>query len=608
MILRQPAANAQPAGDVMLDVPLTALAAAACLLQVQDPPVRVLVATGEVRAGLPVAAPHPDPGPYLRVLTRGYAARLLRLYQLEQRFVRPDRAPQPGTLVITGTEGGFARWGLHLDSPQPELAYVDLHRRSRPSGRFAAIDQIFPHELLHVIVRDLAGEAPDSPSTQVHAIGVKTDRVTALNEGFAEHGQIMAIDDPDALPETAALRHDAAMREMAFGQFDAYRRAMSARLAIAPKARMTFPFWFSGAEQVLRYHAVKDHLFALEPDVPGRLYSASNAFPAYLLENTLPGRSGAAAKPLPRLIASEGAVAAFFHRVVTDEALGASYRDETFYRMFGVEKGGVDPLDNIYLKLFAAIRKGKYDVTAVMAAYRELFPDERPAFDAVVARTFFTASTVPPPELWVLNGDARVGTSVFDQFRGLPRSPSFDLNAASRADLVAVAGIDLALADRIIAAAPFAEVADLRRVDSMPALVVDRLLSMRQAMLAPESSGVSAEGRLTFRGILMPYAWRALAVWLLCAAIGAVLHREVRRLSWKRAVLNGLAAAAVTLLAGWIIGSSTPLPAAAATLALFGLPAAAIRLVRTRSGREALMVAAAWLVATVPALVALTPM
>lgn len=592
---------------VMLSVPLTALALASCLLQVQEVPVRVLAATGEVRDRLPVAAPHPDPARYLRALTRGYAARLLRLYQLEQRFVRPDRAPQPGLLVITETEGGFARWGLHLDSPQAELAYVDLHRRSEPSGRFAAIDQIFPHELLHIIVRDLAGEAPDSPSTQVHAIGVKTDRVTALNEGFAEHGQIMAIDDPDALPETAALAHDAAMRAMAFEQFEAYRRAMGARIAIAPKARMTFPFWFSGAEQVLRYHAVKDNLFAREADVPSRLYARSNAFSAYLLENTLPGRPGAPAKPLSRLIASEGVVAAFFHGVVTDDALRASCRDDAFYRMFGVEKGDVDPLENIYLKLFAAIRKGKYDVTAVIAAYRELFPDEQPAFDAVVERVFLTTRIAPSVELWLLNRAATTGTSVFDQFRGLPRSPSFDLNAASRADLVAVPGIDLALADRIIAAAPFAEVGDVARVAGMTPDVAARFQEMRQAMLAPVPSGVSAEGRLSFRGLLLPYLWRALAVWVGCASAGALLYRAVRRLSWTRAMLNGLAAAAVTLLAGWIIGSSFPLPAALATLALFGLPAAAIRLVRTRSGRDALIVAAAWLVATAPALVALTP-
>jgi hypothetical protein len=103
----------------------------------------VLSDSGQERDGLAVAASHPDPDPYPRVLTRGYSGRLVRLYRLVQRLT---------------------------------------------------IDQIFPHELLHIIVHNLAGPPPDGNSNQIHAIGVKTDRGTAFSEGFAEHAQIMAID------------------------------------------------------------------------------------------------------------------------------------------------------------------------------------------------------------------------------------------------------------------------------------------------------------------------------------------------------------------------------------------------------------------------------
>src|SRR6185436_9524177 len=177
-------------------------------------------------------------------------------------------------------QGGFPRFGLYSDDADPGLAYIDLHRRSLPSGRFGAIDQIFPHELLHVIVHDLAGPPPDGNATQVHAIGVRTDRVTAFNEGFAEHGQVMAIDDPDAPPETKALAADAILSRGAFDRMEAYRRALSAPWSTAQKARMTFPLWFSQAEQVLRYHAVRANLFARAEPVPPFLLTRRDVYRA----------------------------------------------------------------------------------------------------------------------------------------------------------------------------------------------------------------------------------------------------------------------------------------------------------------------------------------
>src|SRR4029079_1036090 len=120
----------------------------------------------------------------------------------------------------TDNQGGFPRKGFVMNGlVQADVAYIDLHRRSTLSGRYGAMDQIFPHELLHIVVATLAGEAPEGEANQVHAVGVTTDRVTAFNEGFAEHAQVMAIDDDDAVPETRALRDDAEGRARAFELF-----------------------------------------------------------------------------------------------------------------------------------------------------------------------------------------------------------------------------------------------------------------------------------------------------------------------------------------------------------------------------------------------------
>lgn len=568
----------------------------------------VLSDTGSMRDGLPVVVRHPDPGRYAAVLGRGFARRTARLYELAQRFSHPDLPPQPAYLVLSDNQGGFPRYGFFLDSPQRTTAYIDLHRRSTPSGRPGAVDQIFPHELLHVIVRELAGPAPDGPATQVHAVGVKTDRVTAFNEGFAEHGQIMAIDDSDAAPETRAIAADGRLRALAFRQFDSYRTTLSARFRVAPKAQMTFPLWFSSAEQVLRYHAVRENLFSHQPDVPRRLYTPARVYDAYLLENTLPGTPGAARKPLARLLSTEGAISALFHELVTDAALQHAWRDDRFYERFGVSRASIDPLDNVYLKIFAAIHEGGYDATAAVAAYGRLFPDERDAINEAVRRVFGDQDRHAPAELWLLNDAFRTGTSLFDQFRGLPRSAAFDLNALSLADLVSVPGVDLALAESIVRAGPFASIDELSRVGGMPPAVLARFQAMRRAMLQPPSPGTAAEGQLTFKAVLAPYIWRAASVGFVCALLGAVLYRSVRRVARWRLPLNGLAATVAVLLVAWSVEPELRLFALAVPVTLFGMPGGAIAAARARRLRAAVAVLAAWALAALPAALAVTPL
>ncbi len=250
---------------------------AACLLALAAPalgapPPRLVVLTpaGETAAGLPLLVRRPQ-GEIDRVLSRGFSGRLLRLYALEQEDLRRETgtAPEPAYLLLSTQQGGFPRFGFVLDgTPKPEAGYVDLHRSSSVAGRFGAMDQIFPHELLHVIARQLAGEPRESGANQVHAIGVRTDPVIAFQEGFAEHVQIMCVDDPDAHPSTRALGGDRDARARADGEFAAYARGVGSRYRLGSPAELRFLLWFSSAEQVQRYHAVKANLFARAAQVP----------------------------------------------------------------------------------------------------------------------------------------------------------------------------------------------------------------------------------------------------------------------------------------------------------------------------------------------------
>ncbi len=568
----------------------------------------ILTDTGARRGPLPVLRRHPDPRRYVTLLTRGYSGRLLRLYALVQRFAHPDRPAQPAYLLLSQNQGGFPRFGFHIDGvDHPELAYVDLHEDSTLSGRPAAIDQIFPHELLHVIVHDLAGEQPEGGANQVHAVGVRTDRITAFSEGFAEHAQVMAIDAPDADPGTRALAADAAGRARALAAMDAYRRALSARWSIATRSRMTFPLWFSGAEQVLRYHAVRDNLFAHETSVPARLQTGEHAYAAYLVENVVPGDPHLPTKSVGRLLSTEGVVSAMFVRLVNAPAIQRVYRDDAFYARFSTSAQDLDGLDNAYLKVFAAIHKGGYDTAAVLRAYIDSFPDEAAAVTGVVRATLHTDDVRLAPEIWLRNDRFHAGTTLFDQFRGMPRAHTFDLNAASPADLAGVPGMTPALGDAIRGGAPFGRVEDVSRVSGMTPDVAAEFVRMHAVMEKQLAANGEEEAALSIRSILMPYLWRAVYVLIGVALVAAFLYRAVRRVRWWRFVLNGVAAALAGLLAGWTIDSGSGAMALIAPIAIFGLPATLWRALRTRSAREGAIVFAAWALAALPAALAVRP-
>ena len=580
--------------------------ALAAPLTPETPPIIVLSQSGVAQDGTPIVSHAAEADRYVKVLTSGFSGRLLRLYVLAQRFSHPERPLQPAYLVLSDTQGGFPRWGFQRDGVKyPEAVYVDLHRDKRLTGPPAAIDQIFPHELLHIIVRDLAGEMPPGGANQVHAIGVKTDPVVAFNEGFAEHAQIMAIDDPDASADTRVLAASESRIRAAYSNMAAYRRALQARWVIAPRPIAAFPLWFSGAEQVLRYDAVKRNLFAREPKLPR---PPRDLYRAYLLDNILPGDVDGPAKSAARMLATEGVVAALFWRIASAPALQESYASEAFYEPFGVRGADLAPIENGYVKLFAAIRDGRYDAAAVVRAYARLFPRDAQPVDTIVREVLIGQPLPSAPGIWVWNDAFAVGTTVFDQYRGIPRAHAFDVNAASETDLLTVPGMTRTSARAILARTPVASIDDLRRVNGTTDTLFATLRDMHDKALRQQTRQDKEES-LSIRTLLMPYVWRAIAVYLLCATASAALYRAVRRRhrTW-RVILNGMAASLFGLAAAWLAEPGPGAFAFGLPVILFGLPAASVALWRTRSAGAAAMVLAAWTVASLPAALAVRPM
>lgn len=584
----------------------------------EPPPLLVLLAeTGERRGELPVVEVREAPE-VAKALGRGLSGELLRVYRWVQiyRQALEGTPVEPAYVLLSDRQGGFARQGFVLGGePKPEAGYVDVHRDWPPTGKFGALDQIVPHELAHVIRRQLVGPLAEGGANQVHALALRTDRATAFNEGFAEHLQVMALDHPDADPATGRLAADPIPYERAVRHLDEYRRELEALVAVAPRLRMGFLAWFSNDEDVLRYHAVKANAFAREPEPPLELLERGAAYRAYLADNTQLGDPDGRRKPLARMLSSEGVVSALFHRWATDDRIRDTLRDGAFYEAFGARRDEVSPLGNVYLKLFEVFYRDKpQSAMEVIEGYRARFPDEAPFVQSVAEEVFLGQPLQVPEEIWLANPALTTGTTLFDQYRGLPRVHTFDLNAASLVDLATVPGVDVPLARDILAAGPFETLGGLERGEGVDGSILDRFRGMSTEMdeLRAAAEGEHVEDVISIRKILTPYAWRALAVLVAAATAGALLFRRVRRLGDGttpgpvRSAFAGSAAGFVGLGAGWALGG-IGLASVGAVGLLFGVPAAAWRLWKSRQPRSALAVLASWVAAALPAVVLVTP-
>jgi hypothetical protein len=561
-----------------------------------------LAPTGQTAAGLPVLALR-KAGEIDRVLGRGFCGRLLRLYALEQEYLHREtgREPEPAYLLLSSQQGGFPRFGFVLNGVRkPDAGYVDLHQSSSLMGRFGAMDQIFPHELLHIMARQLVGEPRESGANQVHAIGVRTDPVTAFEEGFAEHAQIMSVDDPGAEPATRALRADHDVRARADLELDRYRRGLGARYFLGSPSELRFLLWFSSAEQVSRYHAVKANLFARETRLPGRLLRRADKYAAYLFQSVIPGEPGDPVKPPGVLLASEGVVAHLFWRLVTDANLQARYRDDEFYERFGVRAPDVDPLENVYLKIFHAMRTGRAsDTISFLRAYIAEFPDEAIAVQQVVTVALAGRDVLDAPEIWLANAALQTGTSLFDQFRALPRVHTFDANAASLLDWLSVPRVTPEAARRLMNGVPYPDLRAVVAQAGSDAALRNQIRAMDGAMRdLRRASGV--EESLSLRPVVWSYLWRLLAYVLVASTLGAWLATKVWAVRWRWALPCGLVSSLLVFAFSWVVVSPAWLPLSAPVLA-GGLPSACWVWSRRRSWAAAAQATAAWALATLPA-------
>jgi hypothetical protein len=205
------------------------------------------------------------------------------------------------------------------------------------------------------------------------------------------------------------------------------------------------------------------------------------------------------------------------------------------------------------------------------------------------------------PELWVMSPSFKTGTTLFDQFRGLPRTHAFDVNACTAIDLLTIDGMTTAAAAAIVAGAPYAAIDEVIQRAGLTGSLAATLERSALSRTGRRAAEIEDAASLSLPAILKPYAWRMLMVLFIASAAAAMAHRSVRRLRWRRAILNGLAGATVGLAAAWMVDPGGALVTIAVPVLLFGCPGGLWRGWRTRSPAEGGRTLAAWALSAAPA-------
>ncbi|MEW6131537.1 MAG: helix-hairpin-helix domain-containing protein [Acidobacteriota bacterium] len=436
---------------------------------------------------------------------------------------------EPLYLLLSKQEGGFARQGFWLEASASErkfinAAFVDMvvDERSVKSGEF---EEIFAHELGHVILSYLFGGLPAGNSRKMHASFVTTDYPTAFNEGYAEHFQPLVRDNTT----------------------NENLRRVESGVDLTNLNR----FWFSKIDSWLRNQGVRRNIFVHNKLLPQSAFDeGTDLYQLFIDEETSPYFSFESIKNAQQMMASEGVIATLFFRLVNDERLRNRYREGAFYSRFFTDKSPVTdaakqftPYQNVMLKLFAAMNEmNRQTLTGDRAMlletvknYGKIFPDEKAAVYEVFINTTFGATIsntmvrsleeyaklgrrgsmqfverLPATrkqmqelidkavrdevaldaelgkQLWLLNDGFTIGRTIFNEERTLPLT--INLNTASFAELRTLPDVDFSVARAILAARAvkgyFKNLEEFREIKGVSPSLIEKLKKMQSAMTA----------------------------------------------------------------------------------------------------------------------------
>jgi hypothetical protein len=434
-----------------------------------------------------------------------------------------DALTAPMYLLMSNEEGGFARFGFWLQDPDGKRRflmreYVDLVVEER-SVRAGGFEEIFSHELGHLILKALTGSLPAGLSRNMHQSMSITDYPTAFDEGYAEHFQVL-VRDATTNPY---------LRKLSIGSLETDMETS----------------WLSVADGQLRIDGVKRNLFIHRKPLPASaLDSQPDLYRVFVDDETSTAFLPTELKNGQQMMASEGVIATLFYRLVNDATFRNSYRAPSFYEPFTqspvvTPRQVVTPYENVNLKLFAAMAQvprwstDQPPILSILQKYGQLFPDEAKRADQIFIETTWGAVTsqqlaaalqrasadghrgditafrrdlafplLAPvtdeiaasklsldanlgPELWIVNSGFKIPSAYWETQRTEPLV--INLNTATTPELMTIPGIDLELARKIVLARDargfFHSIDDLAAA-GVPSSAIARLKQLQQQVEA----------------------------------------------------------------------------------------------------------------------------
>ena len=215
----------------------------------------------------------------------GFSQLVLRLDRRVKRYLLADPGlpvtrrtalEQPAYLFLSDRQGGFPVvhfWLERSDGTLVEMRdvpFVDMvvDERDFVPGSIDGLEQIYAHELGHLMMAALAGPAPRKASTAMHFMTVRTDPWYAFTEGFGEHFQPAALDHYG--DEVPASRRDAPASELERFWQPRFAREQVEGCWICP-ANLRLVWWHGRGEQRLRDAPLRDNLFVHQVALPDAL-------------------------------------------------------------------------------------------------------------------------------------------------------------------------------------------------------------------------------------------------------------------------------------------------------------------------------------------------
>ena len=402
----------------------------------------------------------------MSLIQRSFMGEVAELYYLAQYYLQNKgerEVIEPAYLALTKNQSGYAKKGFHLirdgeGISKPEAYYVDIIEGSMtsPADRLMSVTQLFPHEMGHVIYRQLSFDdslQEESNTVDMHFFSIITDYGTAFNEGFSEHIENIArFYEPDDSIKQGIFDDIKRAEEKYPPYIQGFRKdfQQSWRLGYY-KASMLV--WYQRFEDFKRY----DHAVNAKARFKNTTPALRDVEDMLVFRNSGVQHDERAVKNLVQQLATEGTVDAFFTALTRSE-LGQHYLPDTFYQAFMPQHAVLTdtpqllfaPWQNQFLKYFRVMhefmtfqRTERAHLIDFIEGYLQLFPSEREAVLQIFKETTGLDYTNQlPPQIWLLvkNHDHRL--LVLDAFGAITIPVyTFDLNAAEVADFMTVQSV-----------------------------------------------------------------------------------------------------------------------------------------------------------------------